>query len=70
MEDFLYWKFQKSGKFTVKIVYAMLLADDMEQNMSDPACGFYKILWSPSCNYNVRLSICNLYSIKEELGEF
>lgn len=43
---FLLWKFHKLGKLTVITAYAMLITDDMDHIMDDPARDFYKTLWS------------------------
>ncbi|XP_021849465.2 uncharacterized protein [Spinacia oleracea] len=45
-EDFLYWKFNKSGILTVKIAYAMLATEDVNDLRVDAGNGIFKILWS------------------------
>ncbi|XP_056691659.1 uncharacterized protein [Spinacia oleracea] len=44
--DFLYWRFHKSGKFTVKTAYAMLAMEDYGQNPYHRHQDFFKILWA------------------------
>ncbi|XP_021845165.2 putative ribonuclease H protein At1g65750 [Spinacia oleracea] len=46
VEDFLYWRFHKSGKFTVKTTYAMLAVEDYGLAQAHPGLDFFKILWA------------------------
>lgn len=45
-DDFQYWSFHKSGRFTVKTAYDMLAAED--HGLASPFQGidFFKILWA------------------------
>ncbi|XP_056697937.1 uncharacterized protein [Spinacia oleracea] len=45
-DDFIYWRYHKSGKFTVKSAYAMLISEDLTLSYNTPPSDFYKNLWS------------------------
>ncbi|XP_056692063.1 uncharacterized protein [Spinacia oleracea] len=45
-EDFLFWKYHKSGVLTVKTAYAMLAAEDANDRCIDSGNEFFKTLWS------------------------
>ncbi|XP_021837769.2 uncharacterized protein [Spinacia oleracea] len=45
-DDFLYWKFHKSGQLTVKSAYAMLSLEESTEAGLNSEVKFFKLLWS------------------------
>ncbi|XP_056688714.1 uncharacterized protein [Spinacia oleracea] len=59
-EDFLYWDFHKSGKFTVKTAYAMLAVEESSDMINVPQNNIYKMLWSSGIHPKWKLFLWKL----------
>ncbi|XP_056687786.1 uncharacterized protein [Spinacia oleracea] len=59
-EDFLYWDFHKSGKFTVKTAYAMLAVEESSDMINVPQNNIYKMLWSSGIHPKWKLFVWKL----------